>query len=230
MVRCGSPAMSGSPLAVRSPADDPGVAARRLGALDPLGVEHRQGVRAETLGDVRVEQLRRERPEEQVDAPEDAERRPRLPGARRRGIRPEVEQRDLRCAREPLGERVVDTVDVCRQPRPRLRVQPLEAAPHRRLEQHLPGEAVPGEPVGADVLGGATLHAPPVVLDLPGAVEGGDPALQPGQLQDVVGAQVRDADGVAPHLGGHVASRRRPQPCQRSTSMRAVTRGRSRTR
>jgi hypothetical protein len=41
---------------------------------------------------------------------------------------------------------------------------------------------------------------------------------------------VRDTERVAPHLGAHVASRSRPQPCQRSTSMRAVTRGRSRTR
>ena len=62
------------------------------------------------------------------------------------------------------------------------------------------------------------------------SVKANDPALEPGQLHDIGGTQVRDTHRVPHDLRRHSESRRRPQPCQRSTSIRAVTLGRLRTR
>ena len=211
------------------PADDPRVAARRLDTLDTLGVEEGQHLLAQPVDDVGVEELRRERAEEQVDAPEDAERRPRRPRARLGGIHAETERLDLRGTREPLRQRLVDTADVGREPRLGLVVEPLEAPSDRRLQAHLAREPVPRQAGGPDVLGGAALHAPAVVLELPAPVQRRHAALEPRELHDVVGAQVGHAEGVAADVA-HGVSRRRPHPCHRSTSMRAVTRGRSRTR
>ncbi len=170
-------------------ADRPGVAAgavRRVAGQQRLvGAEH--GPRAV------VPELGRHAREEEVLGVEDGQRRPRLPG-RRLDVEP-----------DQLGGRVrrrcvqpgVHTIDVRRDEGAGLLPQPVERPPGRVDDPGLPRPGVPRQLGGAEHLGGGAGRAAALVLQLPGAVARGRPALPVGEVEHVGGPDVRDAVRVA---------------------------------
>ncbi|CAM5638679.1 hypothetical protein SGRIM128S_01033 [Streptomyces griseomycini] len=180
------------------PGDQPAVAARGAGAV---GGEQADGVRAEVGGDVLAPQLGGEAGEEDVGGEPDREGGPGLPAAGGEGRAGELGGGG---GAQPL----VDARRVGPDPVGRLRVRPLQCVPAaagRVGQAGAAGEAVPGQGPGTEEGRRGALRAVPFHLQLPGPVEGGDPALEPCEPVRVVRAQVGDPPGVPKDLAGHCA-------------------------
>lgn len=181
------------------PAHQPAVAA---GGRGPVGGEQPDSVGAEMPYDLLTPELGREAREEDVDAEPDAERGPGFPAA---GGEPGL--RELRAAAGAFGQTLVDPVDVRPHPLRRLRVpslQGVETTSRRVVEAGPSDEPVPGQGLGAEEGRGRALGPVPLHLQLPGPVQGGDAALDPGEFSRSVGTEMRYAPGITEDLAGHL--------------------------
>ena len=189
--------------AVRVARDQREAARRALAAgrpgVAPAGqrplVREETGVVAEHLAGARRPELAGQAREEQLLGVEDRERSPLLPRRRR-----QVEGQEL----GGVGvQAVVDALDVRRDERLRLGRQPGVGPAGGGGDAGTPGEAVPGQPGGAEDLGGGAGRAAAQELQLPGPVPRGDLPLAAREVREGSRAHVRDAPGV-PEDPSHV--------------------------